>query len=797
MLSPRWKKVLGDLVGNPTRTLLVVLSIFIGVFAVGMIMSSQEILKRELRSNYMSTRPAHATISTPSDDSFDDDLVNVIRGMREVQDAEARRSVSLRARVGLNQWQDVMLVAIDDYNDMRVNLISSERGAWPPADKTVLIERSGLSKMNADVGDTVTFELPDGTLRPMPVTGIAHDLSRAPTLFTGIVVGFISFDTLEWLGESRDYNEVSILVAGNGEDQAYNRQVADLVYDKIEKSGRAPYFPEVPEPGEHPINFLIDGLVLIMSVLGVLSVFLSGFLVTNTISALLTQQTRYIGIMKSVGARTLHIVGMYLVLVMAFGLIAMTLAVPLSQLGARAFAGYLANEFNFNLTNFSVPASVYIVQAMVSLVLPVIAALIPVFNGTRISIREALSSDSGPGSFGNSAFDRLIQRIRFFPRPMLLSLRNTFRRKGRVVLTLATLTLGGAIFISVFSVQASLRLTVDEVFNRLYNFDVGIGFDRPHRTDFVISEAMNVEGVAFAESRIQSSVRILYDDDSESDGITLEALQPDTLTMRPRLSQGRWLLPEDENAIVLSTGVLKNDSDIQVGDDIILKIKGRESTWCVVGIMPTIGDNRDAYVSYDYYTRIARNVGTTDGLWITTDQRERGLQDAVAQTLEQHYKDLGYNIVFNMTGSTMRDQINSQFGGIVMSLAVMSVLIAVVGGLGLAGTMSLNVLERTREIGVMRAIGASDMSVLQVVLVEGVLLGVVSWCLGAALSLPISQALSNAVGMTFFNFALNFRFSTGGLIAWLVISLGLAIVASVLPAWNASRLTIRDVLAYE
>jgi putative ABC transport system permease protein len=127
----------------------------------------------------------------------------------------------------------------------------------------------------------------------------------------------------------------------------------------------------------------------------------------------------------------------------------------------------------------------------------------------------------------------------------------------------------------------------------------------------------------------------------------------------------------------------------------------------------------------------------------------------------------------------------------------MSVLIAIVGGLGLAGTMSLNVLERTREIGVMRAIGASDMSVLQIVLVEGLLLGIVSWCLGAALALPISKLLSDAVGLTFFNFALEFRFSVGGLLTWLVISMVLAVVASVLPAWNASRLTVRDVLAYE
>lgn len=797
MVSPRWKKVLGDLISNPTRTLLVVLSIFIGVFAVGMIVSSQAILTRELRNNYLATKPAHATISTPSEDSFDDDLVDVIRGMREVEDAEARRSVSLRAQLGPREWQDMLLVAIPDYADMRVSLIRPVRGAWPPNEHEVLIERSGLGTLGADVGDSVTVELPDGTLRTLPITGVTHDLSRAPTLFTGMVVGFISFDTLEWLGESRDYNEISILVAGDGTDKAHIQVVADEVYDKIRKSGRDPSFPVVPEPGQHPINFLIDGLVLIMGALGVLSVFLSGFLVTNTISALLTQQTKYIGIMKSIGARLPQIVGMYLVLVMSFGLIALALAIPLSQLGARAFAGYIAGEFNFDLVDLSVPTHVYLLQGIVSLVVPVVAAMIPVFGGTRISIREAISSQSGAGSFGTSFFDRLIQRVRALPRPMLLSLRNTFRRKGRVALTLATLTLGGAIFISVFSVQESLQLTVEDVFDRLYSFDVGIGFDRPYRLSYLESEAMNVPGVAIVESRQQTSARIRYPDDSESESIVLEALLPDSATMNPRLSAGRWLNMDDENAVVLSSGVLKNDPDIKIGDDIVMMIKGRETTWRVVGIMPTIGDERNAFVSADYYGRVAREVGTTDGLWITTERRDPELQTRVAQALEAHYRSLGLNVVFNQTGSDLRDQINSQFGGIVASLAVMSVLIALVGGLGLAGTMSLNVLERTREIGVMRAIGASDMSVLLIVMVEGMLLGLVSWCMGAALALPISKLLSDAVGLTFFNFALEFRFSTNGLLMWLGISLGLAVIASVLPAWNASRLTVRDVLAYE
>jgi putative ABC transport system permease protein len=127
----------------------------------------------------------------------------------------------------------------------------------------------------------------------------------------------------------------------------------------------------------------------------------------------------------------------------------------------------------------------------------------------------------------------------------------------------------------------------------------------------------------------------------------------------------------------------------------------------------------------------------------------------------------------------------------------MALLLAVVGGLGLAGTMSLNVLERTREIGVMRSIGASNGSVRSVVMVEGMLIGLISWAIGAVLSIPASLGFSTAVGMAFMGRPLVFSFSIQGVIAWLVLALAVAAVASLLPAQRAAQISVRESLAYE
>jgi putative ABC transport system permease protein len=113
------------------------------------------------------------------------------------------------------------------------------------------------------------------------------------------------------------------------------------------------------------------------------------------------------------------------------------------------------------------------------------------------------------------------------------------------------------------------------------------------------------------------------------------------------------------------------------------------------------------------------------------------------------------------------------------------------------GTMSINVLERTREIGVLRAIGAPNRGVAQVFILEGITIGLLSWILGSLLAIPVTQGLNQAVGGAIMGAPLTFAYSMPGLWTWLVVVFLLSALASFIPARNASRLTVREVLAYE
>jgi putative ABC transport system permease protein len=794
MLSPRWYKVLRDLWRNKTRTILVVLSIAVGVFAIGMIQSAQTIIQRDLGGAYNAVNPATAQFYML--ETFDDDLVQSVRNIPGVHDAEQRRAVLVRYKFNDDQWRNIQLSVIPDYHNIRVNKVEPVSGAWPPPERQLLIESASLRMINAKTGDILTIEAPGGRLRELPVAGIAYDFNSFPPEMQQAASGYITFETLDWLGAGFAFDTLNV-VTDNTSDMAEIRRIANLVRDKIERSGRTVARVLIPEPGKHPIDSLLEPLLLVMGLVGFLSLGLSGFLVVNTISAVLSQQTRQIGIMKAVGALTPQVMQLYFGMVIAFGLLSLLCAVPGGALGAQGLAGFVAGVLNFRVTSYDIPTGVLVTQIAVGLLVPLIAATIPVVAGARVTVREALSSYGlGAGRFGGGWVDALLSRMQMLSRPLILSLRNTFRRKMRLGMTLVTLVLASAIFVTVMSLRDSLILTLDEGL-KYFNFDVELVMSRPYRVDLMEHQALAVPGVVRAEAWGSSSTRRLRPDGTESDTVNLIAPPANTTMVQPTLIMGRWLLPDDDNAVVVNTDFLRSDADIHVGDDIVLKIAGKDTHWRVVGIVRGILTGPFVYMNYPYYARLTNELGRAPFFLVQTESSDAETEQRIGEALEARFKAEGINVTSTLKAADLRSALLFTFNFLIVVLLMMAVLLAVVGGLGLAGTMSINVLERTREIGVMRAIGASNGAIVRIVMIEGLLIGSLSWLAGSLLALPMGSLLSDSVGQAIFRSALDYKFSTGGVALWLAIVLALSVIASFLPAWNASRLTVREVLAYE
>jgi putative ABC transport system permease protein len=228
----------------------------------------------------------------------------------------------------------------------------------------------------------------------------------------------------------------------------------------------------------------------------------------------------------------------------------------------------------------------------------------------------------------------------------------------------------------------------------------------------------------------------------------------------------------------------------------VLKIEGRERPFRVVGVSLGLIAPM-TYVNYPYISRTLGNVGATSAAMVGTEHHDYASVMETTTALEAHLEHQGLQVSNVFAMSTEREEGEAFFGAIIFLLLIMALMLAVVGGLGLMGTMSINVLARTREIGVLRAIGAPNKGVARVFIREGIAIGLISWLLGTVLAYPLGKGLSDAVGLAVMGVPLNFSYSLTGVWAWLILVIILSAMASFIPARNASRLTVREVLAYE
>lgn len=797
LLPLRWRKSLREMWVYKSRTLLVVLSIAVGVFAFGTIAGAQELISRTLHDEYLAINPASALITTTT--ALDEPFIESVREMPGVAFAEGRRSVPVRLQVGPNEWNDMVLIVVDDYAHIAVNKILPYAGAWPPPERTVLIERKSLFLTNAAIGDTVRIKLPNGRFRTLPITGLAHDMNQPPTQISGIGFGYISEETLGWLEIPAGFDQLQLRVDGNTTDIAHIEEVTARVEDKIEKSGRLIRFTNIPEPDKHPAEDFLPTILLILGVLGTFSLLLSGILIVNTLNAILKQQVRQIGIMKAIGARAGMVTALYFRMVILYGIGALFIALPLGAMGSLVLSRFVAGQLNFDILHYQFQPRVTLIEIAAGMLIPVIAAIQPVTAAARTTIREAISdvgiSDSGgePG-----LIERLLGKLPI-SRPLRLSLRNTFRRKGRLALTLITLLLGGAIFISVLTVRESLFTTADDTLASR-GYDVQVDFSRPYRAAQVDRVVAQVPGVVAVESWQKRQGVPLRPDGQDGEALFMNALPPDTKLFKPDIENGRWLNNSDQHSIVIHKNLLDKEPYLKLGDRLTIKIGDEESDWLIVGITqdlrPPLGPS-DVYVPYDTFARQVGSVGQTDSLQVVTAQHDEASHTAVSRALEAALEKAGYLTSSSQSISDDRNVLTERFNIFTTLLGSMSLLIAIVGGLGLMGTMTMNVLERRREIGVMRALGASDSTVERIFISEGVVIGLLSWIGGMVMAQPMSRAMSYQIGVSLLQFPLSYTFSFAGAAIWLLVVLLISYLASYLPARNAASLRIREILAYE
>ncbi|HEY9075060.1 MAG TPA: FtsX-like permease family protein [Anaerolineaceae bacterium] len=808
MIRPRWQKVFSDLWSNRTRSLLVIASIAVGLFAIGVILMNYLVLQADMRTGFLKVNPANIYLQTSL---VNEDTLKSVATVPGVQQAMGIRTVRLRVLNSKGEWQSIDLKAVANLETMPINQISLQEGRFP-GEGEIVIDRNKVDELSARIGDMVTIELASGKTRNLRLVGITIDLTIGSFsgggggFFQAPMQGYLTRDTLKQLDLAQPYRYNGIMVRLTQNESDFIQAAAVEIANKLENNGVSVTSTRTSRSDVHPNSILIETIVVVLIVLGMLTVFLSGSLVTNTLQALLKQQTQQIGIMKSIGASQWQVAEVYMALLLVFGLLAFAIAMPLAHLVSFVMLEFLADSLNFVLEGRRLVMEVVALQAALALLMPQIAAWVPIWQGTRISVQEALSGIQQ--SHKKHHASKTVQKKTWRPlgvarrisKPLIISLRNTFRRKGRLALTLLTLSLGGAIFIATFNVQVSLNEFIDRLSN-YFLADVNITLQRPYRIERIEQIVKQVPGVGQVEAWAVARAELIMDDGLSGERVSLLAPPVNSPLIKPILIEGRWIREGDENAITLNELFTLRYPQLRLGDTIHLNVNGKDTAWTIVGFFQLAGRNGGytAYTSPKYLSSLVGLPNSTSVYRVVSDRGRLSprQQQELANQIEAHLAQEDIAISDINTGSYISSITTEGFATLTAFLLFLAVLTALVGSIGLAGTMSMNVMERTREIGVMRAIGASNRVLMRMVLVEGMLIGLLSYAIGAALSFPISQVLSDSICYSIFGAPSVFGFTINGFVLWFGVMLVLAFLASFLPASNAARLTIREVLAYE
>jgi putative ABC transport system permease protein len=802
-----------------SRLVLMVVAIAVSLTAFGGILFAWASIGRETSGGYMSTQPASATIVL--DKGIDAEQMAAIadqaRSRPGVIEATGRTQFDSKLEVN-GQPRDAALqvfaAAADDPMRM-VKFDLGQPGAWPPAPGEILIRDDSLTLLGVAVGDTVTIQPPGGEPVRLRVARTVYDPSLAPTPQETKGRGYLSAAALAGAGpQPAKLDQLKLQIADPG--QMVPSRDRDTVAARASEVGRWLQQDQglrvaeiqVPEPYAHPHQWQADVLLVSLLAGGAAALLLATILVANMLNNLFTQQIPQIGIMKAIGARSGPIGRLYLALTLLVAAAATLLALGPAILIGRAGLQALLEMLGIQPASLAAPWWTYVVLLTVGLGLPPLIALLPLVKASRTTVRAAINHHGG-GAAPNAATGVLarLSRLRRLDRGLLMALRNTVRRPARFWLSVGLLASAGTVFIAGISLNSGTQAANEEKAQQRY-WDVDVQLASPTTTAAVTGALARVSNIAGVQAWNRTPIGIAgpgglpftrtYPDQGHG-SIAINTIPAEATTFpTPKLLEGRWLDPTETGGVVLNQITRDNTlPDLRAGDSVQLFIAGKPSTWRVVGI----AEEREASGGGVYTTAEGLAAATGQPQWVNqmriiTDRHDESTRNAVAIAVDKALTGVGIKVGSAASVSRSANASEGHTGPILLVLIGIAVPLGVVGVIGLASTMSTNVLDRTREFGVMHAIGARPRVIRRIVTAEGVFLALTS-CLVAVLpTLALTAVLGAGLGSLFLSAPLPYRISPLAIAIWTSLVILGAILATDAAATRASRLSVREALAY-
>lgn len=736
MRSALLRKSVTDLTRRTSRTLFTVSTLALAVASVG-IFALPPLTDRAMRGEIAANRLAELTLEMRPLVLSGDRMAALAR-LPNVQAVEGRSSFRTRAYVGSRRAQ-VLLVGVPDFARQRVDVVRLASGT-APSDREALtdVQNARRDRYEGATGDVLRVIASDGSVRPVRISGRGRNLEGGQSVSADkLVVLYATPRTVASLSGEPGFQSLSFRLRDRS-DSAVAATVAAV--RRTLASGRGfrgfTALPSVRAAGEWPGKQELEDFSQLFDIVAILALLSALVLVASTMTALVGEQTGEIATMKAVGGRRRQIAAVYVRTALLLGALGALAGTILGLAVANALVRFFGTRFFAIEPGLGADPAVLVASVALGLLAPVLAALPAVRRGTRITVREALQA-TGSSIGGEGRLDRALRHVGFLPRSAQIGLRAAARRKRRSLATVLQIALAVGSMLAVLGLSAAVSNTVHGTW-RDHNWNAWLGAgDRPfdaHAARLV----RTTPGVAKVEPVVTDEVRLAGSD------AFIWGTAADTM-FGHHVSEGRWYTPAEERAgarVVVIERDLARSTGTNVGGVARVATPAGIVPFDVIGV----ADNKQEFGTVLFVPlNTARSLAglaadESGSLWVRTTSDDHGLIDRTATRLEDTLVADGYETSTEVTYVAERDDA-ATYDTVTTTIAVLGLLIIAISMVGLVNAITMSVLERTREIGVLRSIGARARDVRRIFATEGLALVLCGWLVGIPLGYALDRFL--------------------------------------------------------
>jgi putative ABC transport system permease protein len=788
-MSAVLRKSITDLTRRKARSALAVLTLSlavasIGIFAVPALMSKA--MEREITRN----RLADVTV-TFRPLALSDAQLNALGRLPNVAALSPKTLFPTRIYVG-DRRQKALIVGVPDFGRQRVDVVTVASGRAPIGGGVLTdIQNARKGKFTGRPGEVVRVIATDNSVQRLRVTGEGRNLDGGTLVSSeNYAVFYAAQGTVAAMSGARGYTQLGFRLHDT------SRAAADRAVREIRAAlGSVPGFrgftdlPAIRPAGSYPGKALFEQLASMFNVVTLLALLSALVLLAGTMSTLIGEQTSEIGTMKALGARRVQIRRVYLRTAILLGGLGALLGAALGVVVANVVTAYFGTLFFGIGGRPAVDGPVLAASLLVGLAGPPLAALPAIRRAGRVPISAALQA-SGSATGGQGRLDDGLRHIGFLPRSAQIGLRNVGRRKRRTLGTAVQIALAVGTLLGMLALGTGLSKTTKDEWNRArWDISVSATTSRPFdaRAQRLVA---STAGVRRVQPVLLNSIKVAGDD------AWIQGL-PDAPMLTTVTSRGRWYTAAEARAgsrVAVIGRALAETQGKDVGDAVTVTTATGPATFRVVGVSDVqFMNGRFLTTPLETLRRVLR-TSSPNVLWVQTTSSDHRLIDGATSRIEDRLAANGNQPLTEIRYVGMRDNV-AQNRSMTTGIAVLGLLIVGISLVGLVNTITMGVLERTREIGMLRCVGARGRDVRRIFATEGLVVALLGWLLGIPTGYALGRAMI-ALTEAVVHVRVAFVFPTSHLAIALIGTVLLALVVLVAPLRRAVRFKPGDALRY-